>query len=209
MDTTREKVYLAALLHDIGKFYQRADTGSVRGSKYLNDYCKDEAAFCPVYNSVYSHKHVLWTAQFIDDFSAVFKKLADSGIDDMSNKENLINLAAGHHLQKDQLSVLGQIIKEADSLSSGMDRDNVYNDIQDEQNWDAFKKKRMTSILQTVNANDKLDEWWHLPVTSMELSKKYFPKQKFETAPDYASLWDDFVEELHDFTEKAFVPPAA
>lgn len=35
MDTLREKVYLAALLHDIGKFYQRADTGSVRGSKYL------------------------------------------------------------------------------------------------------------------------------------------------------------------------------
>ena len=196
MDTIREKVYLAALLHDIGKFYQRADTGSVRGSKYLNDYCKDEAAFCPVYNSVYSHKHVLWTAQFIDDFSTVFKKLADSGIGDISNKDNLINLAAGHHLQKDQLSELGQIIKEADSLSSGMDRDNMYNDIQDEQNWDAFKKKRMTSILQTVKANDNIDEWWHLPVESMELSKKYFPKQKFEIAPDYASLWYDFVEEF-------------
>lgn len=26
MDTIREHIYLAALLHDIGKFYQRADT---------------------------------------------------------------------------------------------------------------------------------------------------------------------------------------
>ncbi|MBO7429229.1 MAG: HD domain-containing protein, partial [Paludibacteraceae bacterium] len=38
MDATREKVYLAALLHDIGKFYQRADTGSVGSSTHLKDY---------------------------------------------------------------------------------------------------------------------------------------------------------------------------
>ena len=99
MDTLREKVYLAALLHDIGKFYQRADKGSARGSQHLKEYCKDEAAFCPVNKGVYTHKHVLWTAQFIDDYSAVFKKLADSGIGDISNKDNLINLAAGHHLR--------------------------------------------------------------------------------------------------------------
>ena len=196
MDTTREKVYLAALLHDIGKFYQRADTGAVKSSTYLKNYSKEESTFCPVNNGVYSHKHVLWTAQFIDDFRSVFRKLSDSEIDNMAVKDNLINLAAGHHLQKDQLSELGQIIKEADSFSSGMDRDNAFSDVQDEQNWDAFKKKRMTSILQAIDLKKELDEWMHLPVMSMKLAKEYFPKKEFADVPDYSSLWSAFVEEF-------------
>ena len=196
MDTTREKVYLAALLHDIGKFYQRADTGAVKSSVYLKNYSKEESTFCPLIKGQYTHKHVLWTAQFIDDFRSVFRKLSDSEIDNMSVKDNLINLAAGHHLQKDQLSELGQIIKEADSLSSGMDRDNAFSDIQDEQNWDAFKKKRMTSILQTIGLKEELSEWMHLPVTSMRLSKEYFPKKEFADVPDYNSLWSSFIEEF-------------
>ena len=55
MENTREHIYLAALLHDIGKFYQRADTGSVQNSKYLKGHCKDESSFCPEYKGRYSH----------------------------------------------------------------------------------------------------------------------------------------------------------
>jgi len=40
MEKIREHIYLAALLHDIGKFYQRADTGSVSTSKKLNEKVK-------------------------------------------------------------------------------------------------------------------------------------------------------------------------
>lgn len=200
MDTTREKVYLAALLHDIGKFYQRADSGSVKTSYFLKDYCKDETSFCPVIRGNYSHKHVLWTAQFIDDYSSVFKQLADNGIEDLSNKDNLINLSSCHHLKKDQLSVLGQIIKEADCLSSGMDRDNAFQDAQDELSWDSFKKKRMTSILQTIDKSSYGEkDWLHLPVEAMELSKKYFPESKenpFTDVPDYGNLWESFNNEF-------------
>lgn len=102
MENTREHIYLAALLHDIGKFYQRADTGSVQNSKYLKGHCKDESSFCPEYKGRYSHKHVLWTAQFIEDFSSVFKSLIKNN--ELSNKDNLIYLAAGHHLATGQLS---------------------------------------------------------------------------------------------------------
>lgn len=197
MDTNREKIYLAALLHDIGKFYQRADDGSVKNSMFLKDYCKEESTFCPLHDGFYSHKHVLWTAQFIDDYSAVFKNLADSGIDNRANKDNLVNLAACHHLGKEQLSDLGRIIKEADCLSSGMDRDNAFNDVQDEQDWDSFKKKRMTSILQTIERDSALKESWkHLPVVSMALSKDYFPKDGFSESPDYLSLWKSFKNEF-------------
>lgn len=197
MKNTREKIYLAAMLHDIGKFYQRADKGSVASSEFLNDYCKDESSFCPSKDGFYTHKHVLWTAQFIEDYTPVFKRLADTDIDNLTNKDNLINLASGHHLPKDQLSEFGKIIKEADCLSSGMDRDNAFQDDKDEISWDSFKKKRMTSILQTIKIDDNtVPQWYHLPVGSMTLNRDFFPKKQFNADPDYLTLWNKFNDEF-------------
>lgn len=210
-DNKRNLIYLAALLHDIGKFYQRADTGSVSTSKYLKDYCKEESSFCPSFNGVYSHKHVLWTAQFIDDYKSVFNNLVDAGLEDLTVKDNLLNLAAGHHLSQDQLSELGAIIKEADCLSSGMDRASAdaLSDAQDEEylNWDAFKQKRMVSILETVKTAASKNEWKHLPVDKLSLSKDFFPKDSFDSMPNYSDLWEKFKSEfkfIQADTYKAF-----
>lgn len=201
MENSRERIYLAALLHDIGKFYQRADTGSVRSSRYLKAHGQDETTFCPVApGGRYSHKHVLWTAQFIEDFSSVFKNLL-SGYSGsvLSGKDSLMYLAAGHHLQEEQLSEAGRIIKEADCLSSGMDRSSA-DALKDEQDevetgWDAFKRKRMVSILQTIGSPDSTD-WSHLPVREMDLSKESFPKKDFSSVPDYEALWKKFENEF-------------
>ena len=197
MENIREHLYLAALLHDVGKFYQRADTGSVSTSKYLSEISKTESAFLPLHNGYYSHKHCLWTAQFMDDYQSVFKNLIGADFSDLSNKDNLFNLAVCHHLKKEQLSDLGQIIKEADCLSSGMDRENEvsFKDEQDEKSWDAFKKKRMSSILETVHFEQGAVKY-HLPVSKISLSKDYFPKEQFDDNPDYEQLWNDFVNEF-------------
>ena len=49
-DPMRDQIYLAALLHDIGKFYQRADTGAVKSSLFLKDEVKKlESMICPQY----------------------------------------------------------------------------------------------------------------------------------------------------------------
>ena len=200
-DKIREHIYLAALLHDIGKFYQRADTGSVYSSKYLKNFSKIESVYCPQTNGNYSHKHVLWTAQFIEDFDLVFKELVNT---DLSEKDNLKNLASRHHLSKDQLSDLGKIIKEADCLSSGMDResDTAFKDAQDEdeKGWDAFKKKRMISILETIKLEpeviDRKTDWKHLPIHQLSLDENSFPKSEFTSVPDYKSLWEKFVGEF-------------
>ena len=201
----REHIYLAALLHDIGKFYQRADTGSVQTSRYLKEHCKDESSFCPLFNGRYSHKHVLWTAQFIDEYKSVFQKLLKEDFNDWTNKNNLINLAAGHHLFNEQLSEYGVLIKEADCLSSGMDRntDVALKDEQDENtNWDAFKKKRMISILETVGLSkeeleNKKSKWHYLPVESLSLHKRNFPQSdKLRDDPNYSKLWEQFLNEF-------------
>lgn len=214
-DKIREHIYLAALLHDIGKFYQRADKGSVGKSKFLSEYCKSESTFCPLYKGFYSHKHVLWTAQFIEDNMEVFRNLVGSDFADLTDKNNLINLSAGHHLAEEQISVLGRLIKKADCLSSGMDRssDIAMKDAQDEEEtgWDSFKKKRMTSILETISLSDAELEsktnWQHIPIEKLTLTKDCFPKKRFEAEADYLSLWNAFIGEfkfIQANTYKAF-----
>lgn len=204
MENERSKIYLAALLHDIGKFYQRADSGSVSNSKYLKEeVVKLQDVVLPQYNGYYSHKHCLWTAQFLIDYEPVFKQLVNTDLSNLANKDNIMFLAAGHHLPKDRLSPIGQIIKEADCLSSGMDRDSsdALKDDQDEmQNWDSFKCKRMTSILETIKLdakalNSKI-QWSHLPVDKLTLNKDYFAKKDFLGDPDYTTLWNDFTKEF-------------
>ena len=207
MENIRERIYLAALLHDIGKFYQRADTGSVHSSQYLNAHNRAESTYCPVYKGQYSHKHVLWTAQFIEDFKPVFQNLLQEDAEILSSgKDSLLHLAAEHHLAKEQLSEWGRLIKEADCLSSGMDRslEEAFRDSADESDtaWDAFKRKRMVSILQTIVGPDgkkPADTGARLPVESMRLTKKdAFPKRfdMNKETPDYASLWEKFKGEF-------------
>ncbi len=71
MNEIREQVYLAALLHDIGKAFQRADSSGASSSKLLSENIKKlEGVLCPLHpvTKQYSHKHVLMDG-------AVFRKL--------------------------------------------------------------------------------------------------------------------------------------
>ena len=202
MSSLREHLYLAALLHDIGKFYQRADTGSVTSSKHLKPIIRELESIVLPKSAIgtYTHKHALWTAQFIEDYREVFQQLATGSLNDLTKKDNLINLAASHHLSMAQQTPLGCILKRADHLSSGMDRDQseALKDDQDEASWDSFKKKRMTPIIQYINRMQAAGEKsYHLPILPVQLSKDFFPKPSFGDAqPDYASLWEGFKSEF-------------
>lgn len=214
-DPMREQIYLAALLHDIGKFYQRADTGAVNSSKHLKEETKKlESIICPHYKGFSSHKHVLWTAQFINDYYQVFNKLLDkSGLKGLSPKQMLIQLASAHHLASEQLSTEGAIIREADHLSSGMDRttDIAFRDEQEEGNWDSFKTKRMVSIFEGILKEEQSHKY-HLPVEAINFKSSFFPEEVFSTHPDYKKLWEEFnaefkflqQENYRDFSETLY-----
>lgn len=195
MQNIRERIYLAALLHDIGKFYQRADSGSTADSVFLNEQVKKlELTYCPVRDGKYSHKHVLWTAQFIDDYKQVFDALVGTD-DDLDN--NLFSLACSHHLKADQLSPWAKFIQQADHLSSGMDRnsDTAFKDEQEISDWDKFRKIRMVSVFEGIGKSG-IDLKYHLPVEELSLSGSFFPSVSFESAPDYKKLWDGFISEF-------------
>lgn len=187
-DTLRDKIYLAALIHDIGKFYQRADISGSANSKLLSNSVKgSEQVFCPQFKGFYSHKHVLWTVQFIEDMGSHLSKISGD------SKFSLEHLAAKHHNTSNYYE---EIIQLADRLSSGLDRteDELYQD--DLKGWDRFKKIRMYSIFENLMKSQITDNNFLMPVESLSLDESFFPNKSFDNDPDYPNLWNRFIQEV-------------
>lgn len=100
---TRSEMAYAALFHDIGKFGQR--TGRTSPNTDL------ENRYCPSYKHRYTHRHVLYTEQFIRENASVFPSTARPHV--------IAPIAAGHHKPD---SLYQDIVRLADWASSGMDR---------------------------------------------------------------------------------------
>jgi CRISPR-associated protein Csm1 len=192
----REQIYLAALLHDIGKFYQRADDSGTSKSKLLTAQTKQlESMLCPLgKNGFYTHKHVLWTAQFLYNFEPHFKNLLNkSGV---AGELEFIRLAASHH-HPDGNSIPGKIIQKADHYSSGIDRSKNEGlvDEKDQESWDSFKKKRMCSIFEGLHS-PKPQYTFRLPLSEIALDESFFPQKNLPGDPDYKTLWEKFETEV-------------
>lgn len=109
-----EAIYIAAMLHDIGKFYQRADGCSVNNSTLCAEIKALENIYCPVYNNKTTHKHVLWTAQFFKNFEQHLNNLPFlTGL----SVDKLMRWAAIHHNPSGNESI-ELIIQKADHYSS-------------------------------------------------------------------------------------------
>ncbi len=202
----REVVYLAGLLHDIGKFYQRADVNGAASSTILNPQIKNlENQLCPIRPGTthYSHKHVLWTAQFFSDFEAHFRQYLS--FTDMTYGE-VMNLSASHHHPS---TYLQRIIQKADHYSSGADRSKsdsiAWKDAEEEEdkNWDSFKRIQMRSVFEGIsltgnngNANKKL------PISEVRLDKSFFPGAENNTT--YEALWNKFISEVKFIQSRNF-----
>lgn len=204
MKNERDIVYLAALLHDIGKFWQRADDSGVKSSKEIDDYHKRlESAICPTRDGRYTHKHVIWTAQFFETFKAIFEDNIDAFGKDNSIRKNIVRWAAAHH-NPNPTSLEECIVQLADCCSSGVDRNSkqgledetVEYDYEVSKGWDKFKEVRMKSVFENLLEN-KADAY-KLPIAAVELSDSFFPKNSFTQSgrKEYAALWQKFTDEI-------------
>ena len=103
MDTFKKQlVVLAALLHDIGKFAQRAE--ALCSENLAQEYCPGGT----------SHRHVLYTDYFIEKYLVLPPELE-------SFRGTLARMASAHH-RADTGSREELCIQEGDRLSSGNDR---------------------------------------------------------------------------------------
>lgn len=193
------KISIAGLLHDIGKFYQR--TGLELKDKNNYDYCPDGGR---------SHIHSAFTAQFFDDFEnkfSIFNNINES------DDQNILNISAYHHKPSSHLQ---QIITEADCLASGFDRTayDEYNNystlnVEEHKQQERFDKARLISpfsrlyLGKSVN-NCKLDEVFYeidelIPENIFPKSLKYLNSNNgdnIKPTERYLRLWDKFRSDI-------------
>jgi CRISPR-associated protein Csm1 len=206
---TKEKdiIYLAALLHDIGKFYQRADSNGAGSSELLSDGVKKlEPFISPLHweTKKYTHKHALWTAQFFENMQSHFTQYIK--LDNGWSYDKLLRLSSAHHAP-DPSNLSELIIQKADHYSSGIDRDKKggtrWKDAEEEADtkWDSFKRTRMRSIFEGVSLKqprpNQVTYNKKLPLMAISTSSDFFPIISSNNDDvDYVSLWEQFELEL-------------
>jgi CRISPR-associated protein Csm1 len=196
MNIKKDVVVLAALLHDIGKFGQRAEV-PCRYESNENEMqlvCKYDPK-----KNYFSHKHTLRTVEF---FEAEELYLPRISVKFDNADDNLANFAAKHHKPDTPLQ---WIIAEVDRLSSGMDRlpDEGEDSI---TGRDKYKKVRLHPILEQIDLQEKDREIFHrMELKPLSLDREIiFPKHKDQLDPKegelltgcYKNLWNDFEREF-------------
>lgn len=175
----RLQLYLAALLHDIGKFWQRADLSLEKSA--ISKQSKELAhMICPVSkNGGYTHQHVVWTHEFLNGHFG-------------SGWSEMIKMASYHHRPATELQ---KIIQLADSWSAGIDR---YQDPNaEESSGISFKELRMISVFDELRVGNTAENEKKLQFDLKPLSLGndcIFPSDTLTGS--YSEHWSDFANEF-------------
>lgn len=219
MKTSREVLFLGALLHDIGKFYQRADLPFSDKYNQLSDFSKTMANdICPINDSgTFGYQHVVWTNEFFEKVQNKIKSIPelDSNLFENSNLDNLSNFACNHHKPQ---TLLQSIVTMADWWSAGVDRHKPIEKefLEKEEtsiNWgkNRYKKIPLYSVFNTINNGTAQMAF---PLSPISIIEECFPRiidsiDKGICQEDYNKLWNLFLKEfdklpsdsLNGFTE--------
>ncbi|MCX7679134.1 MAG: type III-A CRISPR-associated protein Cas10/Csm1 [Spirochaetes bacterium] len=174
------EIIIAALLHDIGKFKQRA-FGGQEHSKFPKDV---EGIVLPRGESTYyTHRHALWTYDFFEN------DLRTWNLPKELDWQKIKELASKHHnAGSDEES----IIEAADRISAASDRGE-----KTEYERDALLKRRLRSVfslvtLDSTNVAYQTEYGYRLQRIS---SENIFPHQVNQQSlqGEYRTLWDEFI----------------
>jgi len=202
MNDTTMKIALAGLMHDIGKFAERA--GMDVPPDILNS---NQHLYQPYHKAQnrHTHRHAAYTAAFIDYFDGFLPKAltkAGWGLGDA-----FVNLAAGHHKPETPMQ---WIIAIADRISSGFDRQKFegYNETIDIPD---YKKTRLMTMFEHVCIGGKKAEpngrgRWRYPLKQLSPAS-IFPvsaeKDAGQTAEEeYKNLFMAFMNDVKRVAHK-------
>jgi len=148
MAYTMHEVVVGALLHDVGKFLQRAYD---RLSDVTGQHLDLESTLCPQQKSVYTHKHVLFTNAFFDLMSKE-EVYFPAGI----NAKTVEDISSYHH-KPDACPIPGAswLCALGDRLSAGMDRRDDEETSERASSRNTFKKTPLRCVFDEVILDPK------------------------------------------------------
>ncbi|MCZ2101491.1 MAG: type III-A CRISPR-associated protein Cas10/Csm1 [Chitinophagales bacterium] len=200
----RQRIVLAALLHDIGKFWERADLkydqSEVIKKEFPNKEYNHVVPTYPNGNPMYSH--ALWTQAFFNKYGIG----AHLALDDEKDK-NLANLSAKHHRPTNHLEA---IISLADKWSSSIDRpdedqedENFYKEVKEKWGEQFQKKVPLENIFDILNRETKDYDSHCLKLAKLNVldsdilfSQKTVPDKNSNLQDQYHDLWKGFEKEI-------------
>ncbi|MGE4345288.1 MAG: type III-A CRISPR-associated protein Cas10/Csm1 [Geoalkalibacter sp.] len=174
----QELLVLGALLHDIGKFAQRA--GAAKS--------EDSVGYCPQENGRPTHTHVLYTDHFIENELVLPEELE-------GQRSRLARLAASHHRPAGD-SAAEQALCHGDRLSAGTDRKSG------EDTEGDYKSARLLSIfeqieLRTARPLEDLQKGRYHCLSPIE-QDPYPTSLEQARKSDYATLYRQFCAALQE-----------
>ena len=183
-----QTLILAALLHDIGKFYQRAGYKLETEDDYWIQVCCKR--FHTAHGERYSHKHAVYSGKFIRHY---LKEYGDVEV-----------LSMFHHMPENapdpSKKYLAKLITLADWLASGERRDREV----DEELGDPAREP-LISIFSRITSGDNATPPHYVPISVLNAALEgMFPTTKPDDAlsknaedpRSYHSLWGQFIREI-------------
>ncbi|MFU2082407.1 type III-A CRISPR-associated protein Cas10/Csm1 [Gallibacterium anatis] len=211
------RVAFVALLHDLGKFAQRA---KIDIPQY--DLDGHVSVYCP-YNQekgYHTHKHAAYTGYGMDLIEKYVPELIEKDTYPFAHRKNdqqvitdsMINAAAAHHKPE---SFLQWIIAIADRVSSGFEREtfaqyNLSSESEDnnKETGRNFYQARLLTLFEQIQLSGQRFKYCY-PLQPLS-AQSIFPKKRSEYEPDndekaqneYKKLWEKFIEGLEDIPKQ-------
>lgn len=208
------RVALAALLHDLGKFAERARIAEAdqRDNEGFSQLDRNIPLYCPSFNGRHSHRHAAYTAIALDLLEAHFPELVGDDMApfapwrDKHADDSLINAAAKHHRPE---TFLQWIIATADRLASGFEREQFAAYNASEEGTET-KKSHYTARQLTLFEQVRLDRatseaplLWRYRLKPLSPSaifpvkaEGYEPTDDERGQQEYRELWQAFLDGL-------------
>lgn len=170
-----EIVKFSSLLHDIGKFYQRAD--NVRSGSKMYDSRYDKLT-ADDYGQ--NGAHGKWSADFVRD----------------GYGDEIEDLVLHHHLPSKSINPkLCGIVQKADHHSSA-------ERIASDEKQDVLDTPLISIFSRIALNNSEIDDYY-IPLEKLDLNDSLYPKETTNQAmdgwnlkPDYERLWNEFINEF-------------
>jgi CRISPR-associated protein Csm1 len=219
------RVALAAYLHDLGKFAERAriDVPQDALDAHITQYCPQRFNGPSDKRGYHTHKHAAYTGLAFDMVESTAPDLIQGDMYPFANRsqlqadhrqptDSLINAAAAHHRPD---TFLQWIIATADRVASGFEREEFdrYNESKDENTETTTGRNhyqaRQISLLEQIQLSGKpqkvtaKDLKWRYPLAALSPTAM-FPQRREQCEPgddvkaqaEYKSLWTDFLTAL-------------